>query len=114
MQNPDTNQMIRLARNAGLDISAAPPGQKMRIGQRNARAGETEQFLAALVHANRAIDDASRGRADQSCASVLPKDLGDWAWTTEFVLGANGTGKDLKDVSVSEKARAQDRSAAIG
>src|SRR5229473_2117908 len=79
MHNPDTNPMIRLARNAGLDISAAPPGQKIRIGRRNARAGETEEFLAALVRANRAIDDASRGRADVSCASVLPKDLGNWA-----------------------------------
>ncbi len=113
MHNPDTNPMIRLARNAGLDISAAPPGQKIRIGRRNARAGETEQFLAALVRANRAIDDASRGRADVSCASVLPKDLGDWEGTAEFVLGANATGKDLKDVSVIDKARAQERNAAI-
>src|SRR5439155_1514204 len=102
-----------LARNAGLDISAAPPGQKIRIGRRNARAGETEEFLAALVRANRAIDDASRGRADVSCASVLPKDLGDWAGTAEFVLGANATGKDLKDISVIDKARAQERNAAI-
>jgi monoamine oxidase len=113
MHNPDTNPMIRLARNAGLDISAAPPGQKIRIGRRNARPGETEQFLAALVRANRAIDDASRGRADVSCASVLPKDLGDWAGTAEFVLGANATGKDLKDVSVIDKARAQERNVAI-
>jgi monoamine oxidase len=30
------------------------------------------------------------------------------------VLGANGTGKDLRDVSVVDKARAQDRNAAIG
>ncbi len=114
MHNPDTNPMIRLARNAGLEISAAPPGQKIRIGRRNARAGETEQFLAALVRANRAIDDASRGRVDVSCASVLPKDLGDWAGTAEFVLGANATGKDLKDISVMDKARAQERNAAIG
>jgi monoamine oxidase len=113
MHNPDTNPMIRLARNAGLDISAAPPGQKIRIGRRNARPGETEEFLAALVRANRAIDDASRGRADGSCASVLPKDLGDWAGTAEFVLGANATGKDLKDISVIDKARAQERNAAI-
>ena len=113
MHNPDTNPMIRLARNAGLDISAAPPGQKIRIGRRNARAGETEEFLAALVRANRAIDDASRGRADVSCASALPKDLGDWAGTVEFILGANATGKDLKDVSVTDKARAQEHSAAI-
>src|SRR3984893_14973285 len=114
MHNPDTNPMIRLARNAGLDISAASLGQKIRIGQRNARAGETEEFLAAAVRANRAIDDASRGRADVSCASVLPKDLGDWAGTAEFVLGANATGKDLREVSVIDKARAQDRNAAIG
>jgi monoamine oxidase len=112
MHNPDTNPMIRLARNAGLDISAAPLGQKIRIGRRNARASETEEFLAALVRANRAIDDASR-RADVSCASVLPKDLGDWAGTVEFVLGANATGKDLKELSVIDKVRAQERNAAI-
>ena len=113
MHNPDTNPMIRLARNAGFEVYPAPPGQKIRIGRRNARAGETEQFLAALVRANRAIDDASRGRADVSCASVLPKDLGDWAGTAEFVLGANATGKDLKELSVIDKARAQERNAAI-
>jgi monoamine oxidase len=113
MHNPETNPMIKLARNAGLDIYPAPLGPKIRIGRRNARAGETEEFLAALVRANRAIDDASR-KADISCASVLPKDLGDWAGTTEFVLGANATGKDLKDISVIDKARAQERNAAIG
>jgi monoamine oxidase len=112
MHNPDTNPMIRLARSAGLDISAAPLGQKIRIGQRYARAGETEEFLAALVRTNRAIDEASR-RADVSCASVLPRDLGDWTGTADFVLGANATGKDLKDISVIDKVRAQDRNAAI-
>src|SRR5471030_3143445 len=94
MHNPDTNPMIKLARSAGLEVYPAAPGQKIRIGRRNARAGETEQFLAALVRANRAIDDASRGKADVSCASVMPKDLGDWAETAEFVLGANAMAKD--------------------
>lgn len=114
MHNPETNPMIRLARNAGLDVSAASLGQKIRIGQRNARAGETEEFLAALARANRAIDEASRGKTDVSCASALPKDLGDWAGTAEFLLGANSTGKDLRDVSVMDKVRAQDRNAPIG
>ena len=85
----------------------------MRIGRRNARAGETEEFLAALVRANRAIDEASRGKLDTSCASVLPKDLGDWAGAAEFVLGASFAGKDLKELSAIDKARAQDRNAAI-
>ncbi|HLX13988.1 MAG TPA: NAD(P)/FAD-dependent oxidoreductase [Bradyrhizobium sp.] len=114
LHNPETNPMVKLARSAGLDIFTAPVGQKIRVGQRYARAGETEEFLAALVRANRAIDDASRGKTDVSCASVLPKDLGDWAGTAEFVLGANATGKDLRDISVLDKARAQDRNAAIG
>ncbi|QWG13298.1 FAD-dependent oxidoreductase [Bradyrhizobium sediminis] len=109
LHNPETNPIVKLARAAGLDIANAPIGQKIRIGRRNARAGETEELLAALVRANRAIDDASRGKADVSCASVLPRELGDWAGTTEFVLGANATGKDLKDVSALDKARAPDR-----
>src|SRR5436189_3741075 len=113
MHNPETNPMIKLARAAGLEITTAPSGQKIRIGRRNARPGETEQFLAALVKANRAIDDASRGKVDVSCASVMPKELGDWAGTAEFVLGANFAGKDLKDVSAVDKVRAQDRNSAI-
>src|ERR1700742_3511744 len=104
--------MIKLARTVGLDVAPTTLGQKIRIGRRNARAGETEEFLAALVRANRAIDDASRGKADVSCASVLPKDLGDWAGTAEFVLGANATGKDLKDISAIDKAPARGRNAA--
>ena len=115
LHNPETNPMIKLARSAGLDISAAPLGQKIRIGQRNARAGEIEQFLAALVRANRAIDDASRGgKADVACESVLPKDLGDWAGAVDFSLGASALAKDLRDVSVMDKAHAQDRMAALG
>jgi monoamine oxidase len=112
IHNPETNPMIRLGRAAGLEIMPAPSGQKIRIGRRNARAGETEEFLAALVKANRAIDEASR-RFDVSCASVMPKELGDWAGTAEFVLGASFAGKDLKDISVIDKVRAQDRNSAI-
>src|SRR5229473_427635 len=109
MHNADTSPMVKLARGAGLDVYPAPPGQKIRVGRRNARAGEIEYFLAALVRANRAIDDASRGKADVACASALPKDLGDWAATAEFMLGANAAGKDLKDISAIDKVRGQDR-----
>jgi monoamine oxidase len=107
MHNPDTNPVIRLARSAGLEIITAPSGQKIRIGRRNARAGETEDFLATLVKANRALDEASR-RGDISCAAALPKELGDWSGTVEFTLGANFAGKDLKDLSVVDKVRAGD------
>src|SRR5437868_10609251 len=109
MHNRDSNPMIRLARAAGLEIVTAPSGQKIRIGRRYARAGETEEFLATLVRTSRAIDDASR-KFDVSCAAALPKDLGDWAGTVDFALGANFAGKDLKDISAVDKVRAQDRS----
>ncbi len=114
LHNPETNPLIKLARNAGLDVSQVSLGQKIRIGRRFARAGETEEFFAELARANRAIEEAARGKLDASCASVVPKEIGDWAGTAEFVLGASATGKDLKDLSVMDKARAQDRSAVLG
>jgi monoamine oxidase len=40
-----------------------------------------------------------RGKADMPAAAGLPKDLGVWAGTTDFLLGATATGKDLKDIS---------------
>jgi monoamine oxidase len=113
LYNPDTNALIKPARAAGLDLYPAPPGQKLRIGRRNARAGETEDFLATLVRANRAIDEASRGKADIPASLALPKDLGDWRSTIEFVLGANATGRDLRDLSVMERARLPDRAVAL-
>jgi len=113
LYNPETNPMVKLARNAGLDVAAAPLGQKIRIGRRYARAGETEESLAALVRANRAIEEASHGRVDAACAAVMPRDLGDWAGTAEFLLGANATGKDLRNISVLDRAGAEERNAAI-
>src|SRR3954467_11322195 len=68
IHNPDGNPIARLARAAGLELTPAPMGQKIRIGRRNARAGEVEEMLATLVRANRALDEASRGRLDMACA----------------------------------------------
>jgi len=108
LYNPDVNPLVKLARSTAVDLVSAPQGQKIRIGRRNARAGEAEEFLATLVRANRAIDDAAR-RGDIACAAVIPKDLREWAGTVEFLLGAAGTGKDLKDLSVMDGSRSQHR-----
>jgi monoamine oxidase len=108
MHNPDSNSIIWLARATGLEITPAATGQKVRIGRRNARAGEIEDFLATLVRANRALDDAAR-KLDGSCASALPNDLGDWEGVIEFSLGAGFAGKDLKDLSIVDRVRAGDR-----
>ena len=100
----DINPVAKLAPQTGLDLYPAPPGQRMRIGRRYAREGEMEDFLAGLVRANSAIADAARGSADVSCAQALPKDLGDWRPSIEFVLGPYGGGKDLAEVSAVDFA----------
>src|SRR3954467_11184515 len=81
---PDINPVARLSGRSGLEIYPAPPGQKLRIGKRNAREGEMEDYLAALVRTNRAIQEAARGKADVACVQVLPKDLGEWRAAVEF------------------------------
>jgi hypothetical protein len=106
---PDANPVSRLASRTGLDVYPAPPGQKLRIGRRNAREGEMEVFLASVVRARRAIDEASRGKADMSCAQALPKDLGDWRPAVEFFLGPFGCGKDLSDISAIDFSRSGER-----
>jgi monoamine oxidase len=104
----DNSPIAKLAPQTGLDLYLAPPGQRMRVGRRYAREGEMEDFLASLVRANTAIRDAAR-KGDIACAQVLPKDLGEWRPTVDFVLGAYGCGKDLVDVSTIDLARSAER-----
>src|SRR5437588_10842876 len=106
---PDINPVAKLAGRSGLDLYPAPPGQKLRIGKRNAREGEMEDYLATLVRANRAIQDAARGKADVSSMQALPKDLGDWRAAVEFVLGPYTCGKTLDEISAVDFSRALER-----
>lgn len=109
IHSPDSNPVTRLVPPTGLDVYHAPTGQRVRIGRRYARDSELEDYLAALVRTNRAIAEASRGRADVSCGSVLPRDLGDWRSTVEFVLGPYAFGRDLEELSAADVARAGKR-----
>jgi monoamine oxidase len=105
----DINPVAKIAPQTGLDIYPAPPGQRMRIGRRFAREGEMEDFLAGLVRTNGAIADAARGRADVSCAQALPKDLGEWRPSIEFVLGPYGASKELSEISAVDFSRGAER-----
>jgi monoamine oxidase len=102
-----TNPLARLARTVTMDVYPAPQAQKIRIGRRNARAGETEDFLATLVRSYRAITDPAR-KGDVS-TDALPADVGEWRRTLEFTLGPSLASKDLKDVSALELARLEPR-----
>jgi monoamine oxidase len=104
----DINPLAKLATQVGVDIYPAPPGQRMRIGRRYAREGEMEDFLASLVRANTAIADAAR-KNDVACTQVLPKDLGEWRSTIEFVLGPYNNGKELSELSTADVSRSGER-----
>ena len=80
IRSPDINPLTKLTPRRGIEIYPAPASQKVRVGLRNAREGELEDFLAAQVRATRAIIDASR-KGDIPCAQALPNDLGDWRAT---------------------------------
>src|SRR5262249_51129446 len=86
--------------------------QRLRIGLRNAREGEMEDFLANILRCNRSISDATRGRVDVSCAQALPNDLGDWRPTIEYVLGDFGRGKALSNISAMDFTKSADLEAA--
>jgi monoamine oxidase len=107
IHNSDVSPLAKLA--TGLDIYAAPRGQTVRVGPRNARDSELENFLVGLVRSRRAIIDAGRGKADIAAERALPKDLGDWRSTIEFVLGPYTCGKALSQVSAMDFARLPDR-----
>ena len=109
---PDVNPIAKLAPRAGLEVYPAPGGEKLRIGRRDARTGELEDYLAAIVRANRAIGDVTRaGKADVAAASVLPKDLGDLRSSVEFYVGPFTCAKDLAEVSSMDLSRSTERDA---
>lgn len=105
IHRPDLAAPAKLANAAGLEVYPARPGQKLRVDRRFAREGEYENFLAALGRANRAIDETATAPRDIPAAQALPKDLGEWRSSVEFMLGPFGCGKNLSDVSALDLAR---------
>ena len=109
LQVPESNPVAKLAPRTGIDIYPAPPGQRVRIGRRNARESEMEEYLAVVARGKRAIEDAARGKVDISCAQAMPKDLGEWQPLMEFYLGPFGCGKDFSQLSVADFTRSGER-----
>jgi monoamine oxidase len=105
---PDMNPLVKLAK-PDFEIEPASMRLNLRVGRRNGRDAELEQFLGMLVRAHRAIDEAARAKSDVSCAEALPRDLRDWRPTVEFLLGPYGCGKDLREISAQDLAKAATR-----
>jgi len=80
IRQADNNPVVKAAGKAGLDVYPVPPGQKIRIGVRNAREGELEAFLTGQVRAIRAIAETVRGKGDIDAARALPTDPSSSRW----------------------------------
>lgn len=109
IHNADSNPLVAAASNSGLDIYSAPRAQSLRVGPRPARDAELELFLASQVRAQRALADAVKLKADMPAQRVLPKGLGDWRATIEFMFGPYAFGKDLAALSALDLARVIER-----
>lgn len=109
LHTADVNPLTPLAAAAKIDVEKAPAGYSLRVGRRNAREGEMEEFLAAFFRSRRSISEAGRGKTDMACLRALPKDLGALGPVIEFVLGPFQFGKDLAEISAMDFARAADR-----
>src|SRR5262249_34228864 len=105
----EINPVAKLALRTSLSVYPTPPNERLRMGLRNAREAEMEDFFATRLRCQRAIRDAARGRSDMSAAEVLPRDLGEWRPVLEFVLGPFRCGKSLHEVSAIDFARSQER-----
>ena len=108
IHNPDNNPVLAAA-GSGFDITPVPRAQTLRVGPRKARDAELETFLAATLKTRRAMTDIGKAKTDFPASRLLPKDLGDWQATMEFMLGPLARGKELKDISAFELARSPDR-----
>ncbi len=106
IHSPGGNPVAALAPPTGLEVYPAPRGQTVRVGPRDARDAELENFLSLMVSAHRAIDEAGRGKTDMAAARALPADLGKWQQTIEFALGPYLCGKPLAGVSAEDFAHA--------
>jgi monoamine oxidase len=110
LQSRDINPVVQLAAKAGMQVYPAHAGQRLRVGRRNAREGELEDFLAALIRTQRAISDAARGAKDVTCAQALPvKELSDLRPTIDFVLGPFRSARNLDELSAQDFAKATER-----
>ena len=106
---PDASPLPMQGAKAAVETYPAPRGQAIRVGPRNARDAELENFLAALLRARRALDEAAHAKADVAAVQALPGDLGAWQSTIAFMLGPFFCGQDLGQVSAQDLGHAGER-----
>lgn len=110
IHSPDSNPAIAAAANSGFDIYPTSRALTVRVGSRKAGDSELEGFLATTLKTSRALADLGKLKTDVPASRLLPKDLGDWQATMEFMYGPLARGKELKEISAFELVKTGVRS----
>jgi monoamine oxidase len=107
-------QVTRLATEVNFQTGTITPSERFDIGFvsdtqgglkfRLAREPELEQFYAYLNQSKNSILEASQNKTEVSGVAALPKKLGSWRPTMEFMLGPYLFGGELNDLSAKEVA----------
>jgi monoamine oxidase len=111
-------QVTRLAADVNFQTSLIRPSERFDIGFvsdtqggvkfRLAHEPELEQFYAYLNQSKSSIMEAGQNKTEVSGAAALPKKLGSWRPTMEFMLGPYLFGGELNDLSAKEVAGSEE------
>ena len=104
----DINPLVKLGVQAGLNVYTVPPGSVSASAAATPAKARWRIFSRGWCAPTPPSPSAAR-KSDVACAQVLPKDLGDWRSTVEFVLGPYNCGKDLSELSTVDLARSVER-----
>lgn len=110
---PEQSSLTKLATQNRIELYPDPQIQQIRVFGRKGFQRDLEQLYSDRVRCNLAISDAAAVKDEISCADALPKDLGDWRQTMEFILGPYRFGADLKELAAKEYAVSIDRNPAL-
>jgi len=110
---PEQSSLRKAAAQSRIELYPHPEIQQVRIFGRKGFERDLEELYSERVRCTEAIAKAAAGGDEISCAEALPKDLGTWRRTMEFILGPYRFGADLKDLSAKEYAVSLNRSAPL-
>lgn len=107
---PELNPLYRLGAAAGFDMyPAAEDYYWLQRGKREASARDYDEFDAGWQRLEAAIYAHRTAASDIDCASLIPRDLGRWQPSIEFIVGPYLCGRDLDEVSAHDFATSDER-----
>jgi monoamine oxidase len=106
---PELNPLFQLGAQAGFTMYAAPEDYWLQFNRREASAREYAAFDAGWERLEASIYAHATEAHDVGCATVVPRDLGRWQHTIEFVVGPYLCGRDLDEVSAHDFATSDER-----